>query len=71
LDGLTWDDTNKKRKAEDIALPMLTEKANEIADVKLIKKQVEEILLSKGFKVTNTHGNKYVRSNSELIDSLV
>jgi hypothetical protein len=71
LDKLTWDIESSERLGEDIELPELTSTANEIGDVKLIKKQVEELLLSMGFKVTFTHGTKFVRSNVELLGSLL
>jgi hypothetical protein len=71
LDKLTWDSTNGMRLNKDADLAEMTREANELGDVKLKKKQVEEILVSKGFNVTYTHGNKMVRSDTKLLDSLL
>jgi hypothetical protein len=71
LDKLTWDGEEGKRLDKDIGLPELTETANEIGDVKLIKRQVEELLMSMGFKVTFTHGTKFARANTALLEKLL
>jgi len=71
LDKLTWDSEENKRLDKDVGLPELTDTANEIGDVRLIKRQAEELLMSMGFKVTFTHGTKYVRANTELLEKLL
>lgn len=71
LDKLTWDSANRTRLNKDVDLTEITREANDMGDVKLKKKQVEEILVSKGFNVTYTHGNKMVRSDTKLLDSLL
>ncbi len=71
LDKLTWNNANEVRLNNDVDLAEITREANEIGDVKLKKKQVEEILVSKGFNVTYTHGNKMVRSDTKLLNSLL
>lgn len=71
LDKLTWDINDGKRLENDIELSELTDTANDIGDVQLIKRQVEELLISMGFKVTFTHGTKFVRSDVELLESLL
>ena len=71
LDKLTWDSEKEERLDINVELPDLTNAANDIGDVKLIKKQVEELLISMGFKVTLTHGYKLVRSDVELLESLL
>ncbi|GAI63877.1 unnamed protein product [marine sediment metagenome] len=55
----------------DVELPEITKTANEIGDVRLTHRQVEELLITMGFRVTFTHGTKLVRSNVELLESLV
>ena len=71
LDKLTWNRDKGKRLDIDIELSELTSIANDIGDVKLIKKQVEELLISDGFKVTFTHGIKLVRSDVKLLENLL
>lgn len=71
LDNLTWKEDEGKRTEVDIELPELTRKASELGDVKSTKKQVEELLITMGFKVTFTHGVKYVRADTELLESLL
>ncbi len=71
LDKLTWDSDECNRLDKDVELPELTNSANDIGDVKLIKRQVEELLISMGFKVTFTHGTKFVRSDVKLLESLL
>ncbi len=48
LDKSTWDGDNEARRNNDVDLAVVTREANDIGDVKLKKKQVEEILVSKG-----------------------
>jgi len=71
LDNLTWSKEAKQRSDKPVELAIVTSKANEIGDVKLIKKQVEEILIAKGFKVSYTHGDKMVRPDTQLLESLL
>lgn len=71
LDKLTWNSDDNKRLDTDIDLSKLTSEANDIGEVALLKRQVEELLISMGFKVTFTHGTKYVRSNTELLENLL
>jgi hypothetical protein len=71
LDSLTWNKAEGVRIGEDLELPKVTEGANNIGDVKLSNKLVEEILLNKGFKVTYTHGTKCVRSNPVHLEELL
>ena len=71
LDKLTWDGDKGTRLNNDVDLAEITREGNDIGDVKLKKKQVEEILVSKGFNVTYTHGIKMVRSDTKLLDSLL
>ena len=71
VDKLTWDSANGTRFNNDVDLAEITREANDIGDVKLKKKQVEEILVSKGFNVTYTHGIKMVRSDTTLLNSLL
>ena len=71
LDKLTWDSGNRTRLNNDVDLAEITGEANDMGDVKLKKKQVEEILVSKGFNVTYTPGIKMVRSDTKLLDSLL
>lgn len=71
LDKLTWDSDQGTRLNNDVDLAEITREANDMGDVKLKKKQVEEILVSKGFNVTYTHGIKMVRSDTKLLNSLL
>lgn len=71
LDALTWDKEKGERIQNDVELSEVTNKANDLGDVQLIKRQVEELLITNGFKVTYTHGIKYVRANTELLGSLL
>lgn len=71
LDKLTWSTDDEKRLHTDVALADLTATANDIGDVRLTKKQVEELLISMGFRVTFTHGTKFVRSDVKLLERLV
>ncbi len=71
LDKLTWNSAQGTRLNNDVDLAEITREANDMGDVKLKKKQVEEILVSKGFSVTYTHGIKMVRSDTKLLDSLL
>jgi len=71
LDNLTWNEEEGERIQKDIALAELTSKANELGDVQIMKKQVEELLITRGFRVTFTHGVKYVREDVELLESLL
>ena len=71
LDSLTWNEEEGERIQKDIKLAELTSEANELGDVNIIKKQVEELLITMGFRVTFTHGVKYVREDVELLESLL
>ncbi|MFC2005892.1 hypothetical protein ACFLVG_02910 [Chloroflexota bacterium] len=71
LDKLTWDTDKSERIVKDIELSELTSAANDIGDVELIKKMAEELLISMGFRVTFTHGTKFVRSDVGLLESLL
>lgn len=71
LDRLTWSSDKKERLDIDVLLSDLTSTASEIGDLTLTKKQVEELLISIGFKVTFTHGAKFVRSDVERLEKLL
>ena len=71
LDKLTCDSLIAMRVNNDIKLTEVAKAVNEIRDVKLKVMKVEEILKFLGFRVTYTHGIKYVRTNSNLLSLLV
>ena len=71
LDKLTCDSMVPIRVNNDIKLTEVVKAVNEIKNVKLKVMKVEEILKSLGFRVTYTHGIKYIRTNSELLNYLV
>lgn len=71
LDSLTWSRDSNSRITSDIQLSDLTERTCKIGDVKFMNKQIEEICLTLGFNVTYTHGTKYVRLNSSVLEKLL
>ena len=71
LDKLTWNADDATRLDDDVTLADVTKEACEIGEVNLTKKMVEEVLVERGFAVTNTHGVKFVRSNPTLLEKLL
>jgi hypothetical protein len=71
LDKLTCNSIVPIRVNNDIKLSEVAKAVNEIMDVKLKVMKVEEILKSLGFRVTYTHGIKYIRKNPTLLSLLV
>jgi hypothetical protein len=70
LDRLTWHYSLPETLGQDVKLSDVVEKTNVVCEVRLKVREVEDILTASGFKVSYTHGIKYIRANPELLDKL-
>jgi hypothetical protein len=70
LDTLTWHYSLPDTVNKDIKLSELAKSTNRLSSGNLKVNQVEDLLKGLGFKVSYTHGIKYVRANPVLLESL-
>lgn len=70
LDTLTWHYSLPDAVNKDIKLSEVAKRSNQLASANLKVGQVEEILKVLGFRVSYTHGIKYVRANPDLLERL-
>ncbi len=70
LDTVTWHYSLPESVCKDVKLSAVAKSANRLTSEAMKVSRVEEILESLGFKVSYTHGIKYVRANPKLLDEL-
>jgi hypothetical protein len=70
LDTLTWHYSLPDAVNKDIKLSEVAKSTNRLVSANLKVSQVEDLLKGLGFRVSYTHGIKYVRANPDLLERL-